>query len=662
MKTCGNPREISFRLGALAALPLLIASCGGGGGGGAKTVITQKCQPDIECTLKYEPEINGAKKLLFELSIPAGALEEAVEISIEKSDEEDPGLSAEATYKVLPESLKFVAGKKAGLILGYGEELDKLTEEQKLELALSEEGLRIGKRNLEGGFDLVKDSGPPRLDVDQITGEVTGPGEYAVVYNPLIFSVSPEVGRPTTVDPAGTKTDGTTITVSGLNFKADEGTLVVMFNKIPVTEDIKYADGKGDSEFTLILPELSAGKKEEDLKGALTITVTNSSGKKRTSNAVMWGFGTGFDAAVYDLSISKGKLAQPGSECTEAECFTQPWGIAVDQFDCIYVADSANHRIKKFTSSITPVSKDTACVAFDPTGSAPTFMIGKKGDPAVDDKGASTEIGKEPLFNTPLGLAVDVKGNIYVADSLNHRVVMLDKLGKVVALFGKYGTGTDKTTEKATEDELNQPSGIAVDPDGNLYVVDTLNNRIVYFKITTATTKNDKDIETTTTTAKQDTARKLGPTLGDAVGKATAINFLGEPSAVAYDSASTPHRIFFADPGNYRVVYFKRNADKKIDELDKAVGQPARTNEGKDDLFLKPVGVTVDIRSSIYVVDKLAARVQKFDRSVRALPSSVGNSKDRTQLSEPTTMVVDSKASLYVLDRALSKVQKFSPR
>jgi DNA-binding beta-propeller fold protein YncE len=72
----------------------------------------------------------------------------------------------------------------------------------------------------------------------------------------------------------------------------------------------------------------------------------------------------------------------------------------------------------------------------------------------------------------PKGLAVDSQGNIYVSDSWNNRILKLDSEGNLIAVYGREGSG---------DGELSGPTGLVVDAADNLYVSDNGNNRIQKF-------------------------------------------------------------------------------------------------------------------------------------------------------------------------------------
>jgi len=125
--------------------------------------------------------------------------------------------------------------------------------------------------------------------------------------------------------------------------------------------------------------------------------------------------------------------------------FNQPWGVAYSSVnEAVYVADTWNHRIQKFT----------------PDGKFLTMW------------GYFGQAENPEAFWGPRGIAVDKSGRVYVTDTGNKRVVIFNKDGQYLAQFGQLGTNLG---------ELDEPVGIAVDDVGNIYVVDTWNQRVQVF-------------------------------------------------------------------------------------------------------------------------------------------------------------------------------------
>ena len=131
--------------------------------------------------------------------------------------------------------------------------------------------------------------------------------------------------------------------------------------------------------------------------------------------------------------------------------FAFPYGIAIDAAGNLYVADSLNARIRKIT----------------PKGEVSTFAGGEGG--FADGPGNAAQ------FDFPLGITIDTAGNLYITDRENNCIRKVTPKGEVSTLAGRWGGFADGEGNVA---EFNRPHGIAVDAMGNLYVADSHNHRI----------------------------------------------------------------------------------------------------------------------------------------------------------------------------------------
>ena len=137
--------------------------------------------------------------------------------------------------------------------------------------------------------------------------------------------------------------------------------------------------------------------------------------------------------------------------------FGYPTGIAIDAAGNLYVADRGNHRIRKVT----------------PEGEVSTLAGGEQG--FADGQGNAAR------FFWPDGIAIDAAGNLYVADMGNHRIRKVTPDGTVSTLAGSGPTGYDNggfADGEGSAARFNSPTGIAIDTVGNLYVADSKNHRI----------------------------------------------------------------------------------------------------------------------------------------------------------------------------------------
>ena len=146
-----------------------------------------------------------------------------------------------------------------------------------------------------------------------------------------------------------------------------------------------------------------------------------------------------------------------GGPATEAR-LNDPCGVAVDGAGNVYVADRGNHAIRRIDSQ----------------GVITTFAgTGKRGY-AGDGRAATTA-----LLDYPQQVVADGEGNVYVADRGNHRIRRIDSQGVITTFAGTGTAAYGAVVGLATEAELNSPSGVTVDGEGNVYVADHGNHRIL---------------------------------------------------------------------------------------------------------------------------------------------------------------------------------------
>ena len=126
-------------------------------------------------------------------------------------------------------------------------------------------------------------------------------------------------------------------------------------------------------------------------------------------------------------------------------------GIAVDGFDNLYVADESNHRIRKV---------DAAGTITTVAGNGHEGFSGD-GGPAADTSLAS-----------PRGVAVDTSGNLYIADTWNHRIRKVDAAGTITTVAGGGGRGHGGDCGPAPSAEIMMPLGVGVDRSGGIYFAD----------------------------------------------------------------------------------------------------------------------------------------------------------------------------------------------
>jgi DNA-binding beta-propeller fold protein YncE len=333
-----------------------------------------------------------------------------------------------------------------------------------------------------------------------------------------------------------------------------------------------------------------------------------------------YGFST-LAGAAGSSGAADGTLASTIAASTAR--LAQPAGVALYSVgNVVYVADTGNSTIRKI--SISGVST----------------LAGKAGT-----TGSADGTGTAALFNNPTGLAIDVSGNVYVADSGNNTIRKITGAGAVTIFAGTAGT-SGSTDGTATAALFNNPTAIAIDGSGNLYVTDSGNNTIR--KITSSGT-------VTTLAGKAGSA-------GSADGLSSTARF-SQPSGVAVDSLQN---VYVADTGNstIRKVDFAGN----VTTLAGSAGLSGSANgAGTVARFNSPSGVTVDALGNIFVADTGNQTLRKISLSggvtVYTIGGSAGlqGSADGTgafaRFNSPSALAVDTLGNLYVADKGNNTVR-----
>ena len=154
-------------------------------------------------------------------------------------------------------------------------------------------------------------------------------------------------------------------------------------------------------------------------------------------------------------------VVTPGEEGSRNQ-LRLPAGVAMDQQGNLYIADAERHRIFKM---------DTAGVIFPYAGTGEPGFAGDKG-PAYAAQ-----------FLRPRGLATDLAGSLYVADSGNHRIRRISTDGKITTIAGSGATGKGNGGYEgdgniATLARLSNPNAVYTDQSGDIYISDSGNKRL----------------------------------------------------------------------------------------------------------------------------------------------------------------------------------------
>ncbi len=223
--------------------------------------------------------------------------------------------------------------------------------------------------------------------------------------------------------------------------------------------------------------------------------------------------------------------------------------------------------------------------------------------------------GADGQFRDPSGIAVDHFGNVYVADYSNYRIQKFDSNGNFITKWGSYGTGNG---------QFNGPNDIAFDSEGNVYVVEIYNRRVQKF------TQSGAFIT------------KWG-SMGSGNGQ------FESPSGIAIDSAGN---VYVADTYNRRIQKFTSEGAY--------ITQWGSYGTG-DGQFNSVVDVDVDSADNVYAVDGNNYNVQKFSSNGTFISKfgSYGTAND-WEFERPNALSVDSGGRIFVVDSTKRKVKIFA--
>ena len=318
-----------------------------------------------------------------------------------------------------------------------------------------------------------------------------------------------------------------------------------------------------------------------------------------------------------------------GGPAVQAQ-INSPEGVAVDGAGNLYIADKGNDRIRKV----------------DAAGNIST-MAGP-GEGGLDGDGGPAIYARLSYPSYPGDIAADGAGNLYIADSGNHRIRKVDAAGNISTVAGTGEKGYSGDGGPAVQVRLDYPSGVAVDGTGNFYIADTKNHCIRKVDIA-------GNISTVAGTGEKGDNGDGGPAVQAQ---------LDCPSIMAVDRAGN---IYIADEGNHRIR--KMDAAGDISTV-AGTGEEGYSGDGSPAVQAQlnsPGGVAVDGSGNIYIADRGNDRIRKVDAagviSTAAGTGEKGDSGDGgpavlAQLSYPGGMAVDGSGNIYIADGFNHRIRK----
>lgn len=268
-----------------------------------------------------------------------------------------------------------------------------------------------------------------------------------------------------------------------------------------------------------------------------------------------------------------------------------PVAIAYDTAGDLYIAEANHHVIRRV---------DTA-------GRITT--VAGTGEQGFSGDGGSA---LSATLDSPTGIAVDPKNNLYIADTHNDRIRLIDGVtGNISSVAGTGHAGFSGDGGNASAAQLRLPGALALDSLGNLYIADTGNHRIRRL--------SPEGILTTVA------GNGVQGFSGDN-GLATAAS-IDSPAGIALDSAG---QLYISDTHNHRLRVVDRNSG--VIRTLTGDGTPSATGDGglaSSARFAMPRGLTIDAAGNIFIADSQNHRVRRVDTITGIITTVAGNGTEQ---------------------------------
>jgi len=436
----------------------------------------------------------------------------------------------------------------------------------------------------------------------------------------------------------------------------------------------------GQYDFTHTTPNLVDGK---GLSSPYAVAIDASVTPNRVyvaddaNNRVLgWTNAESFtNGAHADLVIGQPDFLSSKCAATNAASLCNPAGVAADGLGNLYVADLGNSRVLEYTTPFANCAGVFPCV-----GSPANLVFGQGGSPNSNVCDFDTADGSSTAVDLcePTGIALDASGNLYVADGGNNRVleyhtpltigVTADKVFGQGKSFTSNNCDFDTADGSSTAIDLCEPTGLATDASGNVYIGDTGNNRVLEYHspLTTDVTADE--------VFGQGSSFASNNCDFDTFDDGSSAIDLCSPAGVALDRSGN---LYVSDQGNGRVLEYSTpltnvTADTVFGQCGSFTGN-ACPNDGDSTAaneLSNPVGVALDTSDNLYVADESDNRVLEYSTPLSNSTADLvlgqddfthnaANLVDGQGLNFPQAVTIDTSVTpnrIYVADEENNRV------
>jgi sugar lactone lactonase YvrE len=336
-----------------------------------------------------------------------------------------------------------------------------------------------------------------------------------------------------------------------------------------------------------------------------------------------WTDGKGAAGVLGQPDFISGQVNQGGT--LGPATMNRPQGVARDPLTGkIFIADSGNNRILRYSS--------TDALA---TGAEAEAVFGADDLSTLEGGTAANRL------SNPVGVSVDTGGRLWVADNLNHRVVMyLDASTRASGAMADGLLGATTFAINPPGDsarEMYQPQDVALDSSGRLWVADWANHRVLRFDDAVAKALANAADTVSNTAPASDLLGQAGINQSAANrGGTVAANTMNLPWKLELDPSGN---LWVSDAGNNRVLYFANPAGKATGaDADGLLGSNSFTEvlgpAPSQSRFWGPRGLAVDSRGALWVTEEFNHRIVRFDNAAAAALANAADPLVNTALPD----------------------------
>jgi len=378
-------------------------------------------------------------------------------------------------------------------------------------------------------------------------------------------------------------------------------------------------------------------------------------------------------------------FAGDGRQASQAN-LNEPKGLAIGGQRQLFIADSENHVVRRVDLATGLIATVAGCAPVEamqvprPGEAEPVFE--EEADPLAETSQKTTEqftqqtdlsgtvrylIGAaapkrfggdggpatEAMLNFPTAVAVDARGHLYIADTMNHRIRCVDAQTGIITTIAGTGqarfSGDGGPADRAA---LNEPAALAIDAQGQLYIADQSNNRVRAVDLKTGMIR---------------TVAGTGSAAYDGDGKPAAESSLAGPSGLAVAAGT----LYIADTFNGRI----RSVDLVTGLIATAAGDGGSYRyQSPDDppsaSVSRPSGIALDRDGNLFLTDSDSHLVRRWERATGLVTRIAGTGSASSAgdggaalaagLCYPFGIVADGDRTLLIADTFNHRVRALS--